>query len=107
MRGAVRRTLLGLVSGSKTHEGRQVAFPALLLPLLRARCAGTGREAVVTAGADGGVLRNGDWRQRCFDPAVRRLRRLDETFPKVTPHDLLHTAVSPVSASDSERQARG
>jgi integrase len=29
-------------STPKTHERRQVAFPALLLPLLQARCAGKG-----------------------------------------------------------------
>ncbi|MGN6445717.1 tyrosine-type recombinase/integrase [Amnibacterium sp.] len=81
-------------STPKTHERRTVAFPALLVPLLQARCAGKGRDALVFAGADGGVLRNGNWRQRFFDPAVRRVIAEDPAFPKVTPHGLRHTAAS-------------
>jgi integrase len=55
---------------------------------------GKGRDALVFAGADGGVLRNGNWRRRFFDPAVRRLIAQDPAFPKVTPHGLRHTAAS-------------
>jgi hypothetical protein len=40
------------------------------------------------------VLRNGNFRTRWFDAAVERLRARDSDFPRVTPHDLRHTAAS-------------
>jgi integrase len=78
----------------KTHERRPVPFPALLDEPLAARCAGKGREDLVFTGGDGGVLRGGNFRSRFFAPAVERLREGDAEFPKITPHDLRHTAAS-------------
>jgi integrase len=78
----------------KTHERRSVPFPSLLLDPLAQRCAGKGREDLVFAGADGGVLRGNNFRPRYFDPAIEQLHGLDEDFPKITPHDLRHTAAS-------------
>jgi integrase len=62
--------------------------------VLAQRCAGKGREDVVFAGSDGGVLRSGNFRTRFFAPAVERMQERDAEFPKITPHDLRHTAAS-------------
>jgi integrase len=78
----------------KTHERRSVPFPALLDEVLAQRCAGKGREDVVFAWSDGGVLRSGNFRTRFFAPAVERMQERDAEFPKITPHDLRHTAAS-------------
>jgi integrase len=78
----------------KTHERRSVPFPALLDEVLAQRCAGKGREDVVFAGSDGGVLHSGNFRTRFFAPAVERMQERDAEFPKITPHDLRHTAAS-------------
>jgi integrase len=48
----------------------------------------------VFLGADGGVLRAGNYRNRVFNAAVARCMEKDDTFPRLTPHDLRHTAAS-------------
>jgi integrase len=48
----------------------------------------------VFVGADGGVLRAGNFRNRVFNAAVARCIEKDDTFPRLTPHDLRHTAAS-------------
>lgn len=78
----------------KTHERRSVPFPAFLSEVLAIRCENKGRDDVVFAGADGGVLRNNNFRARTFNRAVQRCMEADSEFPKVTPHDLRHTAAS-------------
>lgn len=101
----------GLVWGTpKTWERRSVPFPAVLADELAALMVGNGREELVFTDQRGGVLRNSNWRSRVFAPAVEALRtasieqRSNEIaatgqastpeFPKVTPHDLRHTAAS-------------
>lgn len=84
-----------LVWGSpKTHERRSVPFPGFLLEPLRARSAGKRSADLVFTTAGGAVLRGGNFRRRQFDPAVRAMREVYEQFPRVTPHDLRHTAAS-------------
>lgn len=39
-------------------------------------------------------MRNGNFRRREFDPAIRALMAEDARFPRVRPHDLRHTAAS-------------
>lgn len=78
----------------KNHERRSVPFPDLLTAALEARCAGRGPENVVFTGADGGILRAGNFRNRVFNAAVARCMEKDDTFPRLTPHDLRHTAAS-------------
>lgn len=80
-------------SSPKTHERRSVPFPAALTGLIRARVERGPADALV-AGADGGVLRNGNSRRRSFDRTVERLRKRDPEFPSITPNDLWHTAAS-------------
>lgn len=78
----------------KNHERRSVPFPDLLTTALQHRSAGKDPEGIVFSGADGGVLRAGNFRNRVFNAAVRRCMENDDTFPRVTPHDLRHTAAS-------------
>jgi integrase len=78
----------------KAHERRSVPFPAILAELLAARCEGKARDDLVFSTPDGAVLRGGNFRRRHFDPAVREMQDGDRDFPKVTMHDLRHTAAS-------------
>ena len=78
----------------KNHESRSVPIPEFVMTLVLERCTGKGRDSLIFAGADGGVLRSGNFRRRVFDSAVKRAMDVDPTFPRVTVHDLRHTAAS-------------
>ncbi|WP_246021364.1 tyrosine-type recombinase/integrase [Arthrobacter echini] len=80
------------VGTPKNHKKRTVPFPRFLLDELAAQCEDKGRDALVFTGADGRYLRlarvhddNMSW----FAGAVKR-----SGVPRVTPHDLRHTAAS-------------
>lgn len=55
----------------KTHEAREVPFPAFLGPILADAIDGKRPDAAVFTGLKGGVLRHNTTRRRVFDPAVR------------------------------------
>ncbi|WP_431278311.1 site-specific integrase [Leifsonia poae] len=78
----------------KNHERRSVPFPDVLSGLLEKRCSRRDPEDPVFTGSDGGVLRAGNYRNRVFNAAVARCMEKDETFPRLTLHDLRHTAAS-------------
>lgn len=78
----------------KTHERRSVPFPKVLRDELSTLMVGKGRDDLVFTDARGGVLRNSNYRQRVFVPAVAKCQTEDDTFPTITPHDLRHTAAS-------------
>ncbi|MHA7154238.1 tyrosine-type recombinase/integrase [Arthrobacter sp. TMN-50] len=78
----------------KNHERRSVPFPAFLSELLAQRCEGKARDDFVFTGPDGGVMRGNNFRMRFFNAAVARCTEADDTMPRVTPHDLRHTAAS-------------
>jgi len=78
----------------KSHERRSVPFPDFPTEALTARSRGKQPDDLVFMAPDGGVLRNGNFRSRTFNPALAVVRELDPSFPKVTPHDLRHTAAS-------------
>ncbi|WP_018178497.1 tyrosine-type recombinase/integrase [Jongsikchunia kroppenstedtii] len=86
-------------SSPKTHERRTVPFPAFLAEPLAQLMRGRGREDLVF-GNGKAVLRVSNWRPRVFNKAIAKLCRFDEdgvpttSFPKVSPHDLRHTAAS-------------
>jgi integrase len=85
----------GLVwSTPKSWERRSVPFPAVLADELALLMVGKGRDELVFTDMRGGVLRNSNWRARVFAPAVAKCRKVDESFPSITPHDLRHTAAS-------------
>lgn len=81
------------VGTPKNHKRRTVPFPRFLAEPLAAMCAGKGRDDLVFPGEDGeGYLRStrvqedrGGW----FSGAVKRAG-----VPRITPHDLRHSAAS-------------
>ncbi|OBF42567.1 integrase [Mycolicibacterium peregrinum] len=87
-------------STPKNHERRSVPFPRFLVDDLAAQMKGKGREDLVFSAPAGGVLRIATFRTRVFNPAVDRLRGLDDggkpttDWPRPTLHDLRHTAAS-------------
>ena len=84
------RHVLGRV---KNHERRTIAYPDFLDSAIAAACAGKGQEDRLWTAEGGGFLRPGNdsgW----YAAAVKRAQATDETFRRVTPHDLRHTAAS-------------
>lgn len=90
---------------TKSHESRRVAFPPILVEPLARLMKGKRRDDLLFTGPAGGVMRQVGWRRRFWYPAieqvniVRAAARLNgsdvvDDFPKVTPHDLRHTAAS-------------
>lgn len=75
----------------KDHERRSVPFPSFLLRELKSALVGKGRDDLVFQAPQGGVLRISHWRPRVFNPARASL---GVDFPRITPHDLRHTAAS-------------
>jgi integrase len=78
----------------KNHVRRSVPFPEFLVPVLKLQMTGLSAADVVFKGSDGGVMRSGNFRNRVFNEAVKRAMKLDPSFPRVTVHDLRHTAAS-------------
>jgi integrase len=81
-------------STPKSHERRSVPFPRFLADELAALMAGNSRDDLVFTARNGGLLRLSHFRPRVFGPAVDRLVATFPGFPRVTPHDLRHTAAS-------------
>lgn len=75
----------------KDHERRSVPFPAFLADEISAAMKGKGQGDLLLSSSAGTVLRVSTWRPRVFNPARDGLGK---DFPKVTPHDLRHTAAS-------------
>ena len=85
-------------------------FPKFLAPELASLMEGKGRDDLVFTSAEGNVLRVSTYRPRVFNRAVSDCRKATATiraaeqkatgaattpdFPRVTPHDLRHTAAS-------------
>lgn len=96
-----------LVFGTpKSHERRSLPLPPVLTSVIERRLEGKAPDDLVFTGADGGVLRNGNFRNRWFDAAVQRFRDRESGSPSVTPHDLRHTAASLARLGRRERQGR-
>ncbi|MFC8385831.1 site-specific integrase [Nocardia sp. NPDC057272] len=97
-------------STAKNHERRTVPFPEFLAADLAALMVGQSRDSLVFRSPKDKALRVSTYRPRVFNKAVERLQssaleaRAEELktgqglrtpeFPRVTPHDLRHTAVS-------------
>ena len=81
------------VGTPKTHENRQVPYPDFLDDGIAAASAVKHSEALVFGdGQTWMKLPNSE--RGWFAGAVNRRRAADPTFPRVTPHDLRHTAAS-------------
>jgi integrase len=86
--------------GGKTHvgtlksgRGRTVAVPKFVIDELSKTCVGKGRDELIWPARDGGYLApptNKSW----LAGAVQRCQAADKTFPRITAHDLRHTAAS-------------
>jgi integrase len=81
-------------STAKNHERRSVPFPAFLTEQLAALMVGKARGDLVFTSPESHVLRVSSYRPRVFNDAVKACQGQSEDFPKVTPHDLRHTAAS-------------
>lgn len=81
------------VGTPKTHRSRSVPYPEFLALPIAKLAEGKSRDDLLFG--DGKIhvklpaSRNG-W----FTGAVARVRAADKTFPRITPHDLRHTAAS-------------
>ncbi|WP_461476628.1 tyrosine-type recombinase/integrase [Microbacterium sp. HJ5] len=81
------------VGSPKTHRTRSVRYPDFLDPMIRSLFAG--KDATQLLFGDGtNQLRLPNSQDGWFARAVKRAQRDDPTFPRVTPHDLRHTAAS-------------
>lgn len=99
------------VGTPKTHERRTVPLPRFLVKPLAAACQGKGRDSIVFPAAAGGYAKS-PGAKTWFDGAVTRCvaaadkaraaegeahpdrEPVTAVFPRVTPHDLRHTAAS-------------
>lgn len=82
-----------IIGTPKTHQARSVPFPPFLSKPLATLCEGKGRDGIVF-GDGWSFLRRGAHGHGWFAAAVGRCRAVDPTFPRVTFHDLRHTAAS-------------
>jgi integrase len=78
----------------KNHSRRSVPYPSFLTEMLIARCAGKDRDALIFGSPHGAPLRNQNWRRRNFDRAMGEMIEVHPEIPRLSPHDLRHTAAS-------------
>jgi integrase len=82
-----------VVGTPKTHEQRTVAYPAFLDAATEAACKDKTDDTLLVG--DGVKhLRPGNAVSGWFGAAMKRAQADDSDFPRVTPHDLRHTAAS-------------
>ena len=77
------------VDTPKTHKQRSVPLPEFLLPYLARQCDDKDRDELLFPGDDGGHLKRPHPEPGWFAKAV-----ITSGAPRVTPHDLRHTAAS-------------
>jgi integrase len=93
-----------VVGTPKTWQVRSVPFPPFLSPLLERLSRGKGPDDLLFG--DGIThLRPPRFGDGWFDGAITRLQRVDETFPRVTAHDLRHTPASLAVAAGANVKA--
>lgn len=87
-----------IIGTTKTHAARSVAVSASVLKLLAPAMVGKSPDELLWRRSDGHPLRpptTTHW----FGAAVKRCQAADEKFPRVTVHELRHTAASLMIAS--------
>ena len=82
-----------VVGSLKSNKNRTVVVPAFVMDALAATAAGKGREDLLWTAPQGGYLRAAG-QESWLAGAVGRCQEAGETFPRVTAHDLRHTAAS-------------
>ncbi len=94
-RNAVKVGSKFVVGTLKTHKNRSVALPAFVIDEVARSCTCKGRDELVWPSPRGGYISGPSlWKTSWLAVAVARCQRADPTFPRVTPHDLRHTAAS-------------
>jgi integrase len=89
VRNAVAQNGYVAVGTPKSHHQRTVPVPGFLVTLLAQRCEGKDRGDLVFAAPMGGYMRQPNGTRGWFETAWRAAG-----VPRVTPHDLRHTAAS-------------
>ena len=92
-RNAVKVGSQFVVGTLKTNKNRSVVLPPFVINALAQTAKGKGHDDLLWSSASGGYLGppgNKSW----LSGAVDRCQRGDKTFPRVTAHDLRHTAAS-------------
>ena len=92
------------VGTPKTHEARSVAFPRFLADSIARQMEGKSRDQLVF-GDGQSHLRATYGRRPWFQAAVEASQAIDPDFPRVTPHDLRHTAASLAISSGANVKA--
>ena len=92
-RNVVRVRSQFVVGSLKSNKNRTVVVPAFVMDALAATAAGKGREDLLWTAPQGGYLRAAG-QESWLAGAVGRCQEAGETFPRVTAHDLRHTAAS-------------
>jgi integrase len=94
-RNAVKVGNTFVVGSLKSHKNRSVALPAFVVDELARACEGKGRDELIWPSPRGGYISGPSlWKTSWLAMAVARCQTADPTFPRVTPHDLRHTAAS-------------
>lgn len=91
------------VGTPKTHKNRSVPYPERLTPMIEKACAGKGPEGLLSG--DGVSHMRNSGAQGWFANAVKRAQAVDPSIPRLTPHDLRHTAASLAISSGANVKA--
>jgi integrase len=83
------------VGSLKSHKNRSVALPAFVIDEIARTCQGKDRDELIWPSPRGGYISGPSlWKTSWLATAVARCQAGDPTFPRITPHDLRHTAAS-------------
>src|SRR3954447_11853560 len=91
------------VGTPKTHEKRSVPYPERLAPMIEQACAGKAPEGLLFGDGVSHMRNSGN--KGWFANAVRRAQAVDPSIPRLTPHDLRHTAASLAISSGANVKA--
>jgi integrase len=83
-----------VVGTLKSNRARTIVVPGFVIDALALTCAGKDRDALLWPSTSGGYLRPPSSTESWLAGAVARCQHVDPTFPRVTAHDLRHTAAS-------------
>ena len=94
-RNAVKVGNTFVVGSLKSHKNRSVALPAFVIDEVAHACEDKGRDELIWPSPRGGYISGPSlWKTSWLATAVARCQKIDPTFPRVTAHDLRHTAAS-------------
>ena len=82
------------VGSLKNNKNRTVVLPTFVIDALAETAKGKGRDELLWPSASGGYLGPPASGKSWLSGAVERCQKQDKTFPRVTAHDLRHTAAS-------------